>query len=56
MDFIELGNCTFTPVVDEYIYVKDVFIVLFILYLLYYEVCSWKMYVFSFYPRKSGGC
>ena len=52
VDLIELGNCTFKPVGEEYMYVKYVFIVLFILY---YEICSWKIFVLST-GVKSGGC
>jgi len=40
VDLIELGNCTFKPVGEGYMFVKDVLIVLFILY---YELCSWKI-------------
>jgi hypothetical protein len=53
VDLIERGNCTFTPVGDEYIYVK--MSLFYIYYIMKYAVGK-CVHVFSFYPHKYGGC
>lgn len=57
MELIARGNCTFTPVGDEYIYVKMslLYYLFYIYYIMKYAVGK-CVHVFSFYPHKYGGC
>jgi len=57
VELIARGNCTFTPVGDEYIYVKMslLYYLFYIYYIMKYAVGK-CVHVFSFYPHKYGGC